>query len=187
MSSVAGGVLSGETLTAGGPAALISRRELTALVAACLLAVTVAAVVAPRYVGYLAAVNASLNGTAAVLLVTGYVLIKRRRERAHTLTMLAAFAVSIVFLACYLMRISLAGSKPFLGQGAVRPLYFAILISHVVLAALVPVLAGSTIYLGLRDRRASHRRIAQWTFPIWLYVSVTGVVIYVMLYHLYPA
>ena len=137
----------------------------------------------------LATTNALLNATATVLLVIGYVQIKQRRERAHQVTMIAAFVVSIVFLICYLAyHIWPVGAKsvPFAGQGSVRPVYFAILISHVILAAMVPVLAGVTLYLGLRDRRAAHRRIAWWTFPIWLYVSITGVVIYLMLYHLYP-
>jgi uncharacterized membrane protein YozB (DUF420 family) len=135
-------------------------------------------------------INAVLNASATVLLVLGFVQIKRGQELAHKRTMLAAFAVSIVFLICYLAyHIWPVGAKdtPFTGQGWVRPLYFSILISHVLLAMLVPFLAGITIYWGLKDRRVAHRRIAVWTFPIWLYVSVTGVVIYIMLYHLYPA
>jgi uncharacterized membrane protein YozB (DUF420 family) len=99
--------------------------------------------------------------------------------------MLSAFVVSIVFLACYLVYHYHVGSKPFEGPPAVRPVYYTILITHVFLAACVPVLAGVTIVLGLKDRRAKHRRWARWTFPIWLYVSITGVVIYVMLYHLF--
>lgn len=131
-------------------------------------------------------VNASLNALAAVLLVVGWLLIKARREQAHKWAMLSAFAVSIVFLVCYLVYHFQVGSVRFQGPPGVRSVYLAILLTHIVLAAAVPVLAVITIYYGLRDRRAAHRRIARWTFPIWLYVSITGVVIYVMLYHLYP-
>lgn len=133
----------------------------------------------------LPAVNASLNALATVLLVVGWLLIKARRERAHKVTMLTAFGVSCAFLACYLVYHYQVGSVRFGGTGAARTVYLSILASHVVLAASVPFLAGITIYLGLADRRSGHRRLARWTFPIWLYVSVTGVVIYVMLYQLY--
>lgn len=139
------------------------------------------------WVRQLPAVNALLNTTATVLLVTGYALIKRGREVAHKRTMLAAFAVSCVFLASYLIYHEKVGHVPFGGTGAARGIYLAILFSHIILAAAVPVLAITTIVLGLRDRRATHVRWARWTFPIWLYVSVTGVVVYVMLYHLYPS
>lgn len=135
----------------------------------------------------LPAVNATLNGLAAVLLVLGWLQIKSGRERAHKLLMYAAFAVSIAFLGCYLVYHYHVGSIPFQGPPPVRAVYLLILLTHVVLAATVPFLAGVTIYLGIRDRREKHRRLARWTFPIWLYVSITGVVIYVMLYHLYPA
>jgi len=132
--------------------------------------------------------NATLNATATVLLIAGYVLIRRRRELAHKRVMLTAFGVSVAFLASYLTyHIGHGAATRFTGQGLIRPVYFAILISHIILAATVPVLAIVTIILGLRDRRLAHRRWARWTFPIWLYVSITGVVIYVMLYHLYPA
>ncbi|REK09385.1 MAG: DUF420 domain-containing protein [Planctomycetota bacterium] len=134
----------------------------------------------------LPAVNATLNGLAAVLLVVGWLLIKNRREQAHKNTMLAAFGVSVVFLICYLVYHYQVGSVKFVGPSGVRTVYLAILLTHVVLAATVPFLAGITIYLGLRDRRGPHRKLARWTLPIWLYVSITGVVIYVMLYHLYP-
>ncbi len=134
----------------------------------------------------LPAVNATLNGIAALLLVVGWLLIRSGRERAHRNTMLAAFGVSAVFLVCYLVYHYHVGSVKFVGPSGVRSLYLAILFSHIVLAATVPFLALITIYLGLKDRRAKHRQFARWTFPIWLYVSVTGVVIYVMLYHLYP-
>jgi uncharacterized membrane protein YozB (DUF420 family) len=140
----------------------------------------------------LPAVNATLNALAGALLLLGYVQIKRRAERAHKILMISAFFVSSVFLACYLAHhYSLtynydSPGVPFVGPSGVRAVYLALLVSHVVLAATVPVLAGATIYLGLRDRRFGHRRLARWTFPIWLYVSITGVIIYVMLYHLYP-
>jgi uncharacterized membrane protein YozB (DUF420 family) len=134
----------------------------------------------------LPAVNAALNALATVLLISGWLLIKARRETAHKRVMLAAFVVSIAFLACYLVYHYHVGSVRFTGPSSVRVVYLAILASHVVLAAVVPVLAVITIYLGLTDRRQKHRRLARWTLPIWLYVSVTGVVIYVMLYQLYP-
>jgi uncharacterized membrane protein YozB (DUF420 family) len=132
-------------------------------------------------------VNASLNALATVLLVAGYVLIKRGDELAHKRTMLACFGVSVVFLICYLVYHYFAGSRKFPTDVAAAPryAYYAILLTHVVLAAAVPFLAVATIYLGLRDRRASHRRLARWTFPIWLYVSITGVIVYLMLYWIY--
>jgi uncharacterized membrane protein YozB (DUF420 family) len=139
----------------------------------------------------LPAADATLNAVAAVLLVTGYRLIKQGRELAHKRVMLAAFGVSTVFLACYLTyhigaRLSGRGELRFAGPPPINYVYYAILISHVLLAFTVPVLAIATIWLGLKDRRDAHRRLAWWTFPIWLYVSVTGVVIYVLLYHVYP-
>jgi putative membrane protein len=134
----------------------------------------------------LATVDAALNATATVLLVVGWLLIKGRRETAHKWVMLSAFAVSCIFLACYVKHHLEVGHVEFPGAGVARLVYLAILIPHIILAATVPVLAIITIYFGLRDRRAAHRRVARWTFPIWLYVSVTGVVIYWMLYHLYP-
>ena len=137
-----------------------------------------------------ATLNATLNALAGVLLVIGYVLIRRRRETAHKRTMLAAFVVSVLFLVSYVTYHfwpTWAATTEFQGP---RPLqlwfYYPLLASHVILAAMVPVLAVWTIYLGLRDRRERHRRLARWTFPIWLYVSVTGVTIYLMLYYLYP-
>lgn len=130
-------------------------------------------------------INAGLNAAATVLLVAGWLAIRRGRVPLHRNLMLAAFGVSVAFLACYVAYHLQAGSKQY--EGPARPLYLAILLSHVVLAAAVPVLACITIYLGLKDRREKHRRLARWTFPIWLYVSITGVVIYAMLYHLPPA
>lgn len=130
----------------------------------------------------LPAVNAALNSLAALLLVAGYVQIKRRRERAHKALMLWAFGVSALFLTCYLVYHSQVLHKPFPGTGPVKGVYLTILFSHILLAITVPFLAIATIYLGLKDRRAAHRRLARFTLPIWLYVSVTGVVIYLMLY-----
>jgi putative membrane protein len=134
----------------------------------------------------LATADAVLNATATVLLVSGYVLIKRRREQAHKWAMLAALGVSIAFLTCYLTYHLTQAPVKFAGSGAIWWAYIVILVSHVILAATVPVLAIWTIVLGLKDRRAAHRKLAWWTFPIWLYVAVTGVVVYWMLYHLYP-
>ena len=138
----------------------------------------------PEWVSYLPTVNASLNGMATLLLVMGYVLIRMQRIEAHKRTMLSAFGVSVVFLICYLIYHAYAGSKPFAGTGFIRTVYFGILISHIVLAALVPVLAAVTIYRGLKGQFDKHRKIARVTYPIWLYVSVTGVIIYFMLYHM---
>jgi uncharacterized membrane protein YozB (DUF420 family) len=133
----------------------------------------------------LPAVNATLNGISAVLLAIGYVLIRRRRIQQHRRVMLAAFTVSCQFLVCYVIYHYNAGSKPFPGQGPVRTVYFFILITHIVLAALVPPMAIVTLVRGLRERFDSHARLARWTLPIWLYVSVTGVIVYWMLYRLY--
>ena len=144
-----------------------------------------AALNVPAWVRQLPVVNASLNGLATVLLCLGWVLIKikPRQDTAHKVVMLAAFAVSIIFLGCYLVYHFHQLTKHFEGTGPARWLYFAILISHVLLAITVPFLALTTIVHGLKGRWAKHRRIAKITFPIWLYVSVTGVVIYLMLYH----
>ena len=103
----------------------------------------------------------------------------------HRRLMIAAFTISILFLVSYLTYHAQVGSVRFTGPGTVRYIYFTILISHTILAASVPPLAGVTLYLGLKRRDDRHRRIARWTYPIWLYVSVTGVIVYVLLYHLY--
>ena len=130
----------------------------------------------------LPAVNATLNATSAVLLVWGYVLIRMRAIRMHKQVMLTAFGVSIAFLICYLIYHSQVGSVPYRKTGAIRTVYFTILVTHTMLAAAVPVLAIITLRRALRDDFKRHRRIARWTLPIWLYVSVTGVVVYLMLY-----
>jgi uncharacterized membrane protein YozB (DUF420 family) len=130
----------------------------------------------------LPAVNASLNAVSGVLLVGGYTLMRLRRIDLHRKVMIAAFATSSLFLVCYLVYHAQVGSVPFPRHGFVRSLYFTILITHVVLAATVPPLAIITMTRGLQGRYPQHRRIARWTFPIWLYVSVTGVLVYVLLY-----
>jgi uncharacterized membrane protein YozB (DUF420 family) len=133
----------------------------------------------------LPALNATLNAIAAVLLVVGYVLIRRGRWRQHRAVMLTAFCTSVLFLVSYLTYHAHVGSKHFPGQGSVRVVYFAILLTHTVLAATVPFLALITLSRGLSARYDRHRAIARWTLPIWLYVSVTGVIVYLMLYQLY--
>jgi uncharacterized membrane protein YozB (DUF420 family) len=130
----------------------------------------------------LPALNATLNGISAVLLLIGWVLIRSRRIEAHRICMIAAFSTSSVFLASYLVYHAQVGSVPFTRQGFVRPLYFTILLTHVVLAAATLPLALITLSRGLKARFAKHRAIARWTMPIWLYVSVTGVLVYVLLY-----
>jgi putative membrane protein len=132
----------------------------------------------------LATVNAVLNGTAALLLIVGYRLIRARRVAAHRAVMLSAFACSVLFLASYLVYHAQVGSKRFPGVGAIRTVYLTILATHTVLAAAVPFLALATLTLAFRRRFPRHRSLARWTLPIWLYVSVTGVVVYWMLYRL---
>ena len=129
-------------------------------------------------------VNASLNGLGAILLVTGYVFIRRRRIAAHRACMIAAFVLSILFLVSYLTYHYQVGSVRFQGTGAVRTFYLTILATHSLLAAIVPFLAVITLWRAWRERFEKHVQIARWTLPIWLYVSVTGVVVYWMLYHL---
>ena len=129
-------------------------------------------------------VNAILNGTAAVLLVIGWNFIRQKKIEQHRRTMLAAFTVSVAFLISYLVYHFHVGSVRFPHEGAIRTVYLTILATHTVLAAAVPFLAVITLNRGLKMRVAKHRAIARWTLPIWLYVSVTGVVVYLMLYHL---
>jgi uncharacterized membrane protein YozB (DUF420 family) len=130
----------------------------------------------------LPAVNASLNALSGILLLTGYVMIRTRRIQQHRRCMIAAFITSSVFLICYIVYHAQVGSVPFTRQGLVRPMYFTILVTHVTLAATVVPLALVTLTRGLKGRYPQHIRIARWTFPIWLYVSVTGVLVYVLLY-----
>jgi len=126
--------------------------------------------------------NAALNPLSGVFLFTGFLFIRSRKQRAHRACMLAACACSMLFLISYLAYHYQVGSVPFKGQGWIRPVYFAILISHTMLAAAVVPLALVTLFRALRERFDAHRRIARWTFPIWLYVSITGVIVYAMLY-----
>lgn len=132
----------------------------------------------------LPSINAFLNATAAVLLVWGYSLIRRREIAKHRKVMQTAFAVSCLFLVCYLVYHFQVGHVVFQKKGAIRTIYLSLLASHTVLAAAVPVLAIITLRRGLAKRFDRHRRIARWTLPVWLYVSVTGVIVYLMLYHL---
>ena len=132
----------------------------------------------------LPALNATLNAIAGVLLVIGYVLIRRGRIQQHRRVMLAAFTTSALFLVSYVTYHANAGSRPFGGQGPIRIVYFTILISHVILAAAILPMALITLSHALRERFDRHMRIARWTLPIWLYVSVTGVIVYLMLYQM---
>ena len=130
----------------------------------------------------LPAVNASLNALSGILLVIGYTLMRLRRIELHRKFMIAAFTASSLFLICYVVYHAQVGSVRFTRGGFVRPLYYTILITHVALAITVVPLAIITLSRGLEGRYPQHRRIARWTFPIWLYVSVTGVLVYVLLY-----
>jgi putative membrane protein len=133
----------------------------------------------------LPALNAALNGLASIFLITAYVLIRNGRRELHKRFMLAALATSALFLASYVLYHANVGSRPFPGQGVIRVVYFAILIPHVLLAATILPLALVTTARGLRSQFDDHVRIARWTLPLWLFVSVTGVVIYLMLYQMY--
>jgi uncharacterized membrane protein YozB (DUF420 family) len=136
---------------------------------------------------WLPTVNAVLNTVATLLLAAGWIFIRRGQWRAHRAAMISAFAVSTLFLISYLTYHYLVGHVPFAGQGTARIIYFAILITHILLAVTVPVLAIAMFWLALKGRWESHRRLGRITMPIWLYVSITGVVIYLMLYHFYPS
>ena len=135
----------------------------------------------PAWVGWLPFVNAFFNSVSAIAIVLGFAAIRRGRRDIHQRWMFTALAASGVFLVSYVIYHLNVGSRPFPGQGAIRVIYFAILITHVVLAATTLPLVLSTFYLSLSGRFAAHRRVARWTFPIWLYVSVTGVVVFMML------
>ncbi|HVR10408.1 MAG TPA: DUF420 domain-containing protein [Thermoanaerobaculia bacterium] len=132
----------------------------------------------------LPAVNATLNALSALLLVTGFLLIRNRRWRAHRAAMVTALVCSTLFLTSYLIYHAHVGSVHFPGTGTARIVYFTILISHTLLAATVPILAGITVVRAFRRRFSQHKKIARWALPIWLYVSVTGVVVYWMLYQM---
>ncbi|HXW84310.1 MAG TPA: DUF420 domain-containing protein [Candidatus Binataceae bacterium] len=134
----------------------------------------------------LAPVIAGLNSIATVLLLAGFYFIRNQRVAAHRACMIAAAVTSSLFLALYLLYHYHVGDVRFGGAGWVRPFYFLILIPHITLAAVILPLVAATLYFALRSRFRSHRRIARWTWPLWIYVSVTGVIVYVMLYQLYP-
>jgi uncharacterized membrane protein YozB (DUF420 family) len=140
--------------------------------------------VPPQYAIF-PAIDASLNGTSAVLLLVGRGFIKRGNMAAHRAVMLAALVSSSVFLACYLYYHWHVGSVHFQGQGWSRPVYFSILISHTILAAAIVPMIIITLSRALRERFDRHRAIARWTYPLWMYVSITGVIVYFMLYHLF--
>jgi putative membrane protein len=131
------------------------------------------------------ALNAFLNAASAILLACGYVMIRRRRIAAHRAMMLLAFSCSVVFLVSYILYHLRVGVVRFTGQGWIRPVYFTLLGTHTVLAVVIVPLALITLSRGLSAKYDPHRRIARWTLPLWFYVSVTGVIIYFLLYHLY--
>ncbi len=139
-----------------------------------------------EYISSLPHLNAFLNSTSAILLLIGYSSIKRGQITAHRNCQIAAVATSTLFLISYLTYHYYHGDTKFLGQGLVRPFYFTVLITHVLLAIVILPLVIITLFRAARGDFNRHRRIARWTFPVWLYVSVTGVIVYVMLYHLYP-
>jgi uncharacterized membrane protein YozB (DUF420 family) len=132
----------------------------------------------------LPALNATLNGIAAIFLTIGYVCIRTRRIAQHRACMIAAFSTSTLFLISYVIYHANIGSRPFAGQGAIRVVYFTILITHVILAAAIVPMVLMTMSRGLRSQFARHKAIARWTLPLWLYVSVTGVIVYLMLYQM---
>ena len=140
----------------------------------------------PEYIPYLPHVNAFLNATSAVLLIAGYRFIRSLRVDAHRKCQVSAVITSTLFLISYLTYHYYHGESRFLGQGIVRPFYFTVLISHVILAVVIVPLILITLYRAARGDFIRHKKIARWTLPLWLYVSVTGVIVYLMLYHFYP-
>jgi putative membrane protein len=172
-----------------GPAALGWAVEHTRTLDCPYLALTAdcSSMPVPEQFALFPALNATLNGASAVLLLTGRWFISRGRMAAHRACMIAAVSASALFLACYLYFHAHVGNIRFQGQGWVRPVYFSILISHTTLAIVIVPLVLITLTRGLRGRFDRHRAIARWTFPLWLYVSLTGVVVYFMLYRLFPA
>ncbi len=140
----------------------------------------------PDYISYLPHVNAFLNTTSALFLIAGYFFIRLGRINAHRNCQIIAVSTSALFLISYLTYHYYHGDTPFPGQGSVRPLYFFILITHIILAIVIVPLVLITLFRAARFDFTRHKRIARWTLPLWLYVSVTGVIVYVMLYHLYP-
>ncbi len=140
-----------------------------------------------EYIPYLPHLNACLNGTSAILLLTGYTFIRSRNVAAHRACQIAALAVSLVFLTSYLIYHFNHGATRFQGTGIVRPIYFTILLSHTILAIVIVPLVVLTFYRAFRGDFMRHRRIARITLPLWLYVCVTGVIVYLMLYQIYPS
>lgn len=134
---------------------------------------------------FLAPVNAGLNLTATVALTAGWVLIRRGRRDAHKRAMLTAVGASTLFLVFYVTRFYLTGTHEFAGEGIARTIYLSILFSHMVLAVIVVPLVLRLLYLAFQEREDEHRRLARWTFPVWMYVSVTGIVVYLLLYQVY--
>lgn len=141
----------------------------------------------PEYVPFLPHLNATLNATSALLLLSGYRFIRRGRIRAHRNCQVSAVVTSSLFLISYLTYHYYHGATRFAGQGIVRPLYFIILTTHTILAVVIVPLILVTLYRAARGDFIRHRRIARWTLPLWLYVSVTGVIVYLMLYQIYPS
>ena len=139
------------------------------------------------YISYLPHLNACLNGTSAVLLLWGYTFIRSRNVVAHRACQVAALVVSLLFLVSYIVYHYNHGTTRFQGTGFVRPIYFTILISHTILAIAIVPLVALTFYRALRQDFMRHRRIARITLPLWLYVSITGVIVYLMLYQIYPS
>jgi uncharacterized membrane protein YozB (DUF420 family) len=136
----------------------------------------------------LPAVNASLNALSTVFLTFGYIFIKQRKQNAHRNCMIAAFITSTIFLACYLTyHFTVKAVTKFQGQGIVRPIYFIILITHIILAVVIVPMILMTLSRALKQRFDLHKKIARWTWPLWMYVSVTGVIVYLMLYQWFPA
>ena len=141
----------------------------------------------PQYISFLPHLNALLNTTSALFLMAGYTFIRLGRIRAHRNCQLTALFSSTLFLSSYLTYHYFHGTTRFAGQGVARPIYFIILITHTILAVVIVPLIFITLYRALRLDFIRHKRIARWTLPLWLYVSVTGVIVYLMLYHLYPS
>ncbi|MCM3872329.1 MAG: DUF420 domain-containing protein [Pyrinomonadaceae bacterium] len=141
----------------------------------------------PEYISYLPHLNALLNTTSGLFLIAGYLFIRARSVRSHRNCQIMALVTSTCFLVSYLTYHYYHGDTPFPGQGIVRPFYFAILITHVILAIVIVPLVLITVYRAARGDFIRHRRIARWTLPLWLYVSVTGVIVYLMLYRIYPS
>ena len=176
------------TVTAESPAARWVIGVLSVVVFAAVMIVLYAlpgrGQVPPGTPGVLATVNAVLNGGAACFLLTGYAFIRKKKIKAHRTCMVTAVVLSSLFLVTYLLHHAQVGSVPFQHEGWIRGVYLAVLVPHVVLAAVIVPLALFTIYRGWTERIEKHREIARWTLPLWLYVSVSGVAVYLMLYHL---